>query len=705
MDAKKDILWRVTAVYFMIVLFAAIIIGRVLFLQIAEHDKWNQKATNLTEKTLIIEPNRGDICASDGRLLSSSVPFYEIRMDMICNGLTEDIFYENIDSLSFYLSDLFKDKSKEQYRKELVKARKDKRRYHLIKRQVSYIELKKIKTFPLYRLGKNTGGLIVEQRNKRVKPFSNLASRTIGVLYENKHGVKEGRVGIEGAFNSDLKGVQGVRLMQRLSGNYWMPINDGNEVEPKDGNDVITTIDVNIQDVAENALYNQLKKHNAQHGTAILMEVETGEIKAIANLKLDTTSGRYYESYNFGVGASTEPGSTFKLATLMVAFEDGVVDLDDSVETGNGVIKYYDHVLKDSHIGGYGKISVKEVFEKSSNVGVSKIITENYTGKEARFVNRLYKMNLNEKLDLEISGEGRPYIKTPDDSLWSGISLPQMSIGYEVRLTPLQILTFYNAVANNGKMLKPMFVKALRFHGNIIKTYEPEVINPSICSIETIQKAKEMLEGVVENGTATNIKNSTYKIAGKTGTAKIADRKLGYKKLYSASFCGYFPADNPKYSCIVVVNSPSNDVYYGNLVAGPVFKEIADKVYATSLGIHPKINDVVDVATSEVPRVKYGNRNELTELLEEFKIPFKNNDSKSKWIVPLRTDSTISIANRIVRENYVPNVKGMGAKDATFILENLGLNVSIVGKGSVYRQSINPEQPIIKGQNITLELS
>ncbi|OFY19984.1 MAG: hypothetical protein A2W98_13455 [Bacteroidetes bacterium GWF2_33_38] len=705
MDAKKDIIWRVTAVYLLILVFAIIIVSRILYLQIAEHDKWNRKSTDLTEKTLIIEPNRGDICASDGRLLSSSVPLYEIRMDLICNGLTEDVFNNSIDSLSYYLSNLFKDKTQAQYKQELKKARQAQKRYHLIRRQATYIELKKLKQFPIYRLGQNSGGLIVVQLNKRVKPFLDLASRTIGQLYETKNGIKEGQTGIEGAFNSELKGVQGIRLMQRLAGNIWMPINDGNEVEPKDGYDVITTIDVNIQDVAESALYEQLKKNNAQYGTAILMEVETGEIKAIANLKLDTLTGQYHELYNFGIGASTEPGSTFKLATLMVAFEDGYVNLEDSIETGNGVVKYYDHVMKDSHEGGYGKITVQEIFEKSSNVGVSKIITEHYTGKETQFVNRLYKMNLNEMLDLEIKGEGKPYIKSPEDSLWSGVSLPQMSIGYEVKLTPLQILTFYNAVANNGKMLKPIFVKALRSHGKIIKTFESEIINPSICSIETIEKAKKMLEGVVEKGTATNIKNATYKIAGKTGTAKIANKKLGYQKQYQASFCGYFPADNPKYSCIVVVNAPSNDVYYGNVVAGPVFREIADKVYATSLEIHPKINELAEKANIDIPHIKYGDRNELTKLLDEFKVPYKNDNVNSKWVVTQYVDSMINIANRVIRENYVPNVKGMGAKDATFILENLGLNVSIIGRGSVYRQSINPNEPIIKGQKITIELS
>ena len=690
------------------------ILGRIIFLQFVEGEKWSVKSNELSERLLTVEPNRGDICSSDGRLLASSVPYFELRMDLLCNGLTNEFFNQNIDSLSINLSKLFNDKSASKYKQEITVARNKGKRFHLLKRKVSYLQLKKVKTFPLCRKTKIDpkikdsfnvdAALVIIQHNSRLKPFMNLASRTIGHIYEGKTGLKEGRIGLEAAYNAELKGVQGIGLAQKIAGGAWMPIKDGTEVEPKDGNDVITTIDINIQDVAENALRNQLTKYNAKYGTAILMEVATGEIKAISNLKLDTTNNTFSETYNYGVGESVEPGSTFKLASIMAAFEDGYVDLDDTIATGNGVLSLYGTTLKDSHEGGLGNISVQKVFEHSSNVGTAKIILKYYTGNESRFVNRLLKMNLGEKTGIEIDGEGTPVVKSPDATSWSRVSLSRMAIGYEIRLTPLQILTFYNAVANDGKMMKPKFVKALSFHGQIVKTYEPEVINPSICSIETIQKAKKMMEGVVEQGTAMNLKNKVYKIAGKTGTAKVADDKRGYKEhAYRASFCGYFPSESPKYSCIVVISEPMGGVYYGNVVAGSVFKEIADNVYATNINIHPKLNTFA--SKNVAPISKSGDVGDLFKLYDVFKIKYARPQAKSKWVVVSNIDSTLNVENRFVRDHYVPNVVGMGAKDATFLLENEGLQVAIIGRGTVRRQSIKPNEPIVRGKKIIIELS
>jgi len=582
-NTRKEIVIRLSIVYIAVLLFALVIVGKVVFLIVIEHDKWSSNNV-ITQREIRVEPDRGDIRSEDGRILATSVPYYEIRMDLKCAGLTNAVFNSKVDSLSLCLSRLFGDKTPAQYRRMLVSGRYKGVRYQLIRRKVDYLQLKKLEKFPIFRLGKYKGGLIVLQENVRIQPFVNLANRTIG--YENKGGTM---VGIEGAYNNELKGVEGIRMAQKIAGNYWMPIDDENSVEPQNGKDVVTTIDVNVQDVAQHALLQQLQKHAASHGCAILMEVATGDVKAIVNLKKDN-SGFYTEQYNFAIAERTEPGSTFKLASLMVALEDGYINLDDTVDTGNGVVYYYDHPVRDTREGGYGKLSVQQVFEVSSNVGVSKIITQYYAKNEERFVNRLKRMSLTEPLGVEIKGERAPYFKYPGDTLWSGISLPQMSYGYEVEQTPLQILTFYNAVANKGKMMKPRFVKGIADHGKIIKEFDPEVINPSICSRSTIQKAKKMLEGVVENGTAQNLKNTNYKIAGKTGTAQIANQKYGYKYQshisYQASFVGYFPADKPKYSCIVVVNAPSSGVYYGNLVAGQVFKEIADKVYSTSIDLH-----------------------------------------------------------------------------------------------------------------------
>ncbi|PKP10278.1 MAG: peptidoglycan glycosyltransferase [Bacteroidetes bacterium HGW-Bacteroidetes-4] len=699
-NTRKELVVRLSMVYIAVVAFALGIVVKVVYLQVAEHDKWIN-ANTFSQKDIVIEPDRGDICASDGRILATSVPYYEVRIDLKSPGITHEVFNKNIDSLALALSNLFRDKSANEYKRELIAQRAKGSRYHLLQRRVDYTQLKEIKTFPILNRGQYKGGLIVIQENRRIQPFVNLASRTIG--YQNKGGTD---VGLEDAFNHFLSGEKGVRMVQRIAGNYWMPVNDGSEVEPQNGYDVITTIDINLQDVAHAALHHQLQRHSASHGVAILMEVKTGDVKAIVNLKRDK-EGFYTEQFNYAIGERTEPGSTFKLPALMVALEDGYVDLDDSVDTGSGVVRYHDKDVRDSKEGGFGKITVQRAFEVSSNVGLSKIITQYYTGNEERFVKGLKRMSLTERLNVDIKGERSPYIKFPSDTLWSGVSLPQMAYGYEVEQTPLQILTFYNAVANNGKMLRPRFVKAVTDHGRVVERFSTQVINPTICSRSTINKAKKMLEGVVERGSAQNLKNSNYKIAGKTGTAQIANQKYGYKYnsqvSYQASFVGYFPADNPRYSCIVVVNAPSSGVYYGNLVAGQVFKVIADKVYSTSLDMHEAIAKQQLIAEN-IPYTRNGHKLELEHVLKELSIQSVGVDINSQWVATAKRDTTVQLYNRYVKKNEVPDVSGMGAKDALYILENLGLHVIVHGRGTVNSQSIQPGSRINKGDKIVLNL-
>jgi len=705
MTIKKDILWRVAMVYIILLLFGLCIIARIVYLQFVEVGELTKKAVQLSVKDIEIEPNRGDILACDGRLLATAVPFYEIRIDLSKNTIPRDMFLENLDSLALCLSKLFQNKPKNAYRLELAEARSTENRYYLLKRKIDFQQLKKLRTFPLFRLGKNKGGLIVVQNSVRFLPHGDLAARTIGYLTKSEDG---NIVGIEGSFDNALRGVKGVKLMQRITGNVWMPINDENEVEPIEGFDVVTTIDLNIQDVAEEALRKQLEKHEAHHGTAILMEVKTGEVKAIANLERDK-DGNYRELYNYGIAESTEPGSTFKLASLMAALEDGYVNLEDTVDTGNGTIKFYDKVISDSHEKGFGKISIQKVFELSSNVGVAKIINRYYKGHEEQFIKRIYSFGLNKKQNLDIKGEGIPEIKYPGDKLWSGISLPMIAHGYEVRLTPLQILSFYNAVANNGKLIEPRFVKELRNHGQTIKTFEPDVMVPNICSMSTIRKVRKMLEGVVLRGTAMNLRDSSLQIAGKTGTAQIAKKNKGYRQdakiSYQASFAGYFPADNPKYSCIVVVNAPSKDVYYGNLVAGPVFKEIAQKVNATSFELHDEMIAGKNHLKVETPSVKSGSWNEVEESLDELGIPVEEKSDKiGNWVSASKNENEIAIYNKKIIKNLVPDVTGLGAKDALFLLENAGLRVVIKGYGKVTKQSISPGERAEKGSTVVISL-
>lgn len=660
----------VSYVFFSLFLFIglSVIIGVKVFNTIRyEREELISKGMKNTMRKMDIEAIRGNIYACDGSLLATSVPVYEVRMDTRTPSLTDEVFYQGVHALAVQLSNLFRDKNADEWEKQLIQARKKGNRYFLIKRNVSYQQLQELKKFSLFQMGRYKGGMIVIQKSKRHKPFQLLASRVIG--YEEK---KAKPVGLEGAYSKWLRGQDGKRMMRRLSGGVWMPVEDENEIEPFNGSDIYTTLDVNIQDVAEDALLTQLQQHNADHGCVILMEVKTGEIKAMANLKRNA-DGSYSESYNYAIGESTEPGSTFKTASLMALLEDGLADTSDIVDTYGGTYRYYDREMKDSHKGGYGKISLKRCLEVSSNVGVSKIIYDRYAKNPERFVNRLYQMGLGQPLGIEIAGEAKPRIKRPTDKDWYGTTLPWMSIGYEVQMTPLQILTFYNAIANQGVMVKPKFVTKITYNGRIIEEKATEILNPSICSRETLEKIKKMLEGVVENGTARNLKNSVFKIAGKTGTAQIANRKHGYKTdagvSYQASFVGYFPAENPKYSCIVVINAPSNEVYYGNLVAGPIFKEVADKVYATDVEMMPSLNQSKQAVPDPMKYyyAKSVDYEELFEVAKQLRLPVQVISKKSQDFSNITYEMLI----------------GMNLSDAVYLLESKGWQVIPVGGGNV----------------------
>lgn len=697
-------MWRVGLIYAFFFLFSLTILGRVLYLQLWEGDKWRQLEHKLTIKDFTIYPNRGNIFDIHNRLLATSVPFYEIRMDLQSSALKAADFNQGIDGLGRALSQMFGDKPPGAYKRELLIARRNGERFHLIKREVNYDQLKQMQKFPIFRLGRYRGGFIAIQENRRLKPHHELAARTIGYITKGESG---NVVGLEGAYDYQLQGRVGMRLKQKLSGNEWMPINDKNEVDPLDGQDIITTLDINLQDLAHHALLKQLVKNNAHHGCVVVMEVKSGDVRAIVNLEKDK-SGNYRELYNYAIGESTEPGSTFKLPVLMAALEDGLIHPDDTVDTQDGKIRYFDKTISDSHKGGYGIITAEQALEFSSNVGVAKLIYRNYHGREKEFINRLYSMGLNKKLGLEIKGEGLPEIKYPGDPLWSGISLPMISHGYEVRMTPMQILTFYNAVANQGTMVKPRFVREIRFHGKVVKRYRVEVLNPSIASASTIKEAQKMLIGVVENGTAMNLKNDHYKIAGKTGTAQIAFQNKGYGDYrsvqYQASFVGYFPADKPEYSCIVVVNAPSNSVYYGNLVAGPVFKEIADRIFATEL----RLNDVpvmVETKENTAPYSKNGFNKDLEMVLKNVGLSAMLQPNEAAWVATRSTDSLIHTRAITIRKEGVPNVTEMGLEDAVYLLENAGLDVHARGYGKVRSQSLLPGTPFSAGQKIILEMS
>ncbi|MFO0355705.1 MAG: penicillin-binding protein [Sphingobacteriaceae bacterium] len=714
MKEKKDILSRIYLAYILLCVFAISILYRIIVIQFVQGDEWRAKAEAFTTKVHEIEAVRGNIFDANGALLATSLPYFEIGIDINAPSIDDKLFREKKDSLAWSLHDLFKDKSESQYLKILNKARKTKDRYVLLKRNVSYKDLQALKKFPILRKG-SKGGLVTMQTNRRERPFQLLAARTIGL---SRTGIKP--VGLEGAYDDSLKGNSGRRLMQKIAGDVWRPINDENEVEPKDGADLYTTIDINIQDVAEHALLKALVKNKASHGCAVLMEVKTGAIKAIANL---TRSGKdsteYTESLNYAIGYPTEPGSTFKLASLLAVLDDYNVSLEEKVNVGNGRVMYFNIPVTDHDAPESPELTVQRVFEVSSNVGVTKLITKYYSKNPQQFVDKLNSFNLNKPLGLAIPGEGKPLIKQTKDKDWSGVTLPQMSYGYESLITPLQTLTLYNAIANNGKMVKPHFVKEIRRNENSIIKYEPEIISEQIVKPATVEKAKKLLEGVVLRGTGKGLNISAFKVGGKTGTAQIA--KVGKKgsgktaygeagnRSYQASFVGYFPADNPLYTCIVIINSPSNGIYYGGLVAGPVFKEIAEKVYSGSLDFLSPINNNKNLITY-APSVGTTKGTEISEVTNLLNLPAKNIQATDSYFTKSKGDTTKIVITETkikdaLKKGVIPNLNGLSAKDALYLLENRGLNVKLQGFGLVKKQSLEAGQKFNKGDKIILTLS
>lgn len=641
--------------------FAILVMVKLINTQFVEGEKYIKKGEERVFKTFDITANRGNLYDNKGNLLATSVPKFDIRFDAVT--VSDKNFRENIKPLSEALAKEF-DKPASYFDKRLRTARSNKNRYLLIKKNMGYSQYIRVKKFPLFKLGANRGGIIVEQRTVREHPIGKIAERTVGYERKDDQGYYT-RVGLEGAFGPFLRGKEGKRKKQKIAKNQWKPIGDANEVEPQDGYDVISTIDVNVQDITHHALLAQLEKFEAEHGTVVVMETKTGEIKAISNLGR-TKSGKYYEKLNYAVGESHEPGSTFKLMAMVAALEDKVIDSSYVVDTENGRVRFYDRVVKDSKWGGYGKISMAKAFELSSNTAFAKMVNENYKHDPKKFVNRLMNMGLHEPLGLTIKGEGKPKIPYPGDEDWYGTTLPWMAHGYGVSLTPLQTLAFYNAIANDGEMVKPRFIKEVKAWDKVVEKYDKEVINPTVCSKQTAQIVKEMMKNVVVRGTADNVQTDNFQIAGKTGTCWGS---YGKEREYIASFAGYFPAEDPRYSCIVVIHKPNKEKgYYGNVVAAPVFKTIALKVY----------NDIPVV--DEVSKISATNKK-----VEKNYEHYYRTAQKYKTIMP--------------------NVEGMPAMDVISLLENMGLRVEIKGIGRVKKQSIAPGTKVKPKQTIRLELS
>jgi cell division protein FtsI (penicillin-binding protein 3) len=710
LEVKRDILWRVYLCFLCIVVFSLVIIGKIIYIQHAQGQYWIDQAKQQQQRVVPLEAERGTIYSEDGSMLSTSIPFFDIYIDFGADGLREkngQRFKDHVDSLSIRLSGFFKDQSSAAYRRQLQTGYRKKDRYFLLKRNLSFQQYKVLRTFPLVRQGRNKSGFIAEVKSKRLNPFGLLANRTIGLSREfidSDGKVKNTNVGLEKTYDDLLKGETGSRLVRYLAGGIYVPV-EGYEIEPENGNDIISTIDVNIQDIAENALLKMMNENECTYGTCIVMEVKTGKIKAIANLGR-RTNGTYWEDLNYAIRAS-EPGSTFKLATMLALLEDKHVTLTDRVNLEGGKWHVNRRTVYDSEHHGLQEVTVKEAFEHSSNVGMAKLTMNYYANEPIRFVNHLRKLNFHQLSGLGLLGETSPIIKTPKSKTWSATSLPWMSFGYEVLVSPLQTLMLYNAVANDGRMLKPYLVSAVQKGGLVVQKNEPEILGDEICSAETLRQLQECLYGVCneEGGTGFALfKGTPYRVAGKTGTALVANGNRGYSDhIYQSSFAGYFPAGNPRYSCIVVIkNKPFAKKYYGALVAGPVFKEIADKLYA--MNAEKESHSSYTLVRDSSAYYYAGSTSDLKKVMGTLQINYKDSVNTNDWSRLYAVNYSPVLNMQALQKNSMPDVKGMGLKDALYLLENIHMKVIIKGRGKVRTQSIEPGTGLQENQTVTIEL-
>lgn len=690
---------RVYIVYSILIILTLRIIWRIIFLLfIADIEVTDMDISYRVEE---IEATRGSILARDGRALSTSVPYFQIRMD--CVLPSDELIKSQIDDLAKELSNFFGNKSSAAYKNEIIEARNSGQKYKAIgSRIVDYTEMLQIKQFPIFKEGSLRGGLITEQKNRRNNPYGRLAYRTIGYINSNEVGV-----GVERSYDFYLKGKPGRQTVQRMLGGEWVPVASQETVLPQDGFDVLTTIDIDIQEATENALKDQLALSDEFEGaTAIVMEVSTGAIRAVANMKKEP-GGKFDESYNYAIGHATEPGSTFKLATLVALIEDGYVTLDTPVDAGDGSWKYSTATYHDVTRGGYGNINMLKAFEKSSNVAFAKMAVEHYANNEKKFVDRIMNMKITERFNLDIMGEAQAVIYAPGDQMWSKVSLPSMAIGYSSMITPLHTLTFYNAIANNGKMMKPYFIENLQKDGIIYQEFGNQEVSGSICSRRTVEQVQEALRGVVKEGTGKAINDPRYSISGKTGTARVAfDGKYidaqGNRK-HQASFAGFFPSENPKYSAIVVLYSVKTRAnFYGGSWAAPVFKNIADKIYSNS----PEWKGALDSIKEGGPgnaQLLAGSTKALKTALSFILSPNNEITISEEWSQKDSTGENLIASN--LQQGVVPNITGMGLKDALYLLENMGYRVSFEGKGRVTDQNPPANSQLEKNGIVQLQLS
>jgi cell division protein FtsI (penicillin-binding protein 3) len=703
MEVKKDILWRVYLSYIVVVILCLIIFGKAVYIQKVLGPQLRSMSDSLHQKIEEVAADRGTIYSEDGQMLSTSIPQFNIYIDFAADGLREKSgirFRQNLDSLSYGLATLFNDKSISDYKKLLQQGFKNRERYFPLQKNISYRQYETLRQFPLVRLGKNKSGFIIDEEKIRLNPYKLLAYRTIGLDRENAQ-----KIGLEKTYDTLLKGTTGRRLVRYIAGGVSIPVDD-EQIEPENGKDIVTTLDVFIQEVTENALLKMMVANQATNGCAIVMETKTGKIKAIANLGRQK-NGDYSEDFNYAISPS-EPGSTFKLATMMSLLEDKKITLTSLINLNGGTWPINGQTVYDSKQHGKFDVTVKEAFALSSNVGMAKLAWVNYSSNPKQFIRHLHNMRLDTLTGIDITGERNAFIPKPGTKYWSSITLPWMSFGYNLQVTPLQTATFYNAVANGGKMMRPYLLNAIKEEGKLIKEYQPKVLVDKVCSNETTKQLQICLEAVCTDGTARELfKNSTYQVAGKTGTALVANGNRGYAdKIYQTSFAGYFPANNPQYTIVVVIkNKPEAVLHYGATVAGPVFKEIADRLYTT----YVKQANYIAKADKKVDSSAYnyvGAKQDFKQLSGSLKLAFIDNDyAASDFLNMTSYNQSLHFTGKYIDGKTMPQLIGIGLKDVVILCENMGLKVNTKGKGKVVTQSIVPGQSFAKGQILNIELN
>ncbi len=702
MEIKRDILWRVYLSFIGIVLLSFIVLGRAFYIQKFQGAYWRSMSDSMHQKFIELDAERGTIYTEDGEMLSTSIPYFDVYMDFGAEGLRDKNgkrFREHIDSFAYSLATFFGDKSTSEYKKELKLAYNEGNRYYLLKKALSFDQYKTFRQFPLARLGRNRSGVIVEVKTKRLNPYGLLARRTIGLSRQNAQ-----NVGLERTYDTLLKGTTGKRLVRFIAGGAYVPV-DGYEVEPENGKDIITTLDINMQDIAENALLKMLVESESEYGTCIVMETKTGKIKAIANLGRGKNK-EYDESLNYAL-QTNEPGSTIKLATLLAVLESGSSNVNDLVEVGSVGHQYVGvRNVTDAERSPKAILTVKECFAHSSNVGMSKLAYKAFANDPDKFKSYLRKFQLDKRTDIGLLGEEAPVLPRWKRNKEGLHAMLTMSFGYAIEVSPLHTLMLYNAVANGGKMMKPYLVNSIKSNGVVVKEIEPTILNEAICKPEVIKAARASMEAVVTEGTAKTVfENSPFAVAGKTGTAHVAGGKIKYHDgVYQASFAGYFPADDPEYTCIVVIKTkPHAAMHYGGQLAAPVFKEVANKLYA--MYVQKKLGAPVQLAADSLNHFYAGFSTDVKNILTELNVRHKDSSDKNSWGVVHANYAGATVKPSVVKEKTMPDVRNMTLRDALYVLENMDVKVAAKGRGKVLMQDVIPGTAILKNQTITLLLN